>query len=410
MSVFHNAKNKIRNIRRTIEGLLDGDFPLSSGQRALEKLDDVFAELEKRLTRAGKLQDQDSIAQVAVNINVKVYQVLPILGFILRSTNVRNAFELVDPLQTLATATLQGSPQLLLSSEWDYVPFAYPQSLQDLKSFVLIGLPASEAASALLIPLAGHELGHAVWRNLGLEGPAAATLQVRCEDLYTNDMEGFKRQFPNYDETDIEYRELLPDAIAQSVELAVFQAEELFCDLFAYAIFGVSYVHAFAYILAPGAGGVRRSRYPSYKTRIKAMSGIAKSEGDTLPDDASLGFSNELETSNTQERFIIKKAEQSVSEIIQGLWTNISTIIKDSKIPRPNGSLSLRHLKDFKNRIPARDPACLGDIINAGWVYYSELQHSRLAPEQVSEKADHLNEMMLKSVEVLEFTRRTATT
>ena len=122
MSVFHNAKNKIRNIRRTIEGLLDGDFPLSSGQRALEKLDDVFAELEKRLTRAGKLQDHDLTAQVADNINVKVYQVLPILGFILRSTNVRNAFELVDPLQTLATAALQGSPQLLLSSEWDYVP------------------------------------------------------------------------------------------------------------------------------------------------------------------------------------------------------------------------------------------------------------------------------------------------
>ena len=155
-------------------------------------------------------------------------------------------------------------------------------------------------------------MGHAAWRNLGLEGPAAATLQVRCEDS-TEDKEGFKRQFPNYDETDIEYRELLPDAIAQSVELAVFQAEELFCDLFAYAIFGVSYVHAFAYILAPGAGGVRRSRYPSYKTRIKTMSGIAKTEGDTLPEVFFSGFSNELESSNTQERFIIKMAEQSVS-------------------------------------------------------------------------------------------------
>jgi hypothetical protein len=159
MSLFYSAKNKIRNIRRTIEELLDGDFPLNSGQRALERLDNVFAELEKRLTRAGKLRDQDSIAQVANNINVKVYQVLPILGFILRSTNVRNAFELVDPLQAIATAALQGNPQLLLSSEWDYVPFAYPQSLEDLKSFVLIGLPASEAGSALLIPLAGHELG-----------------------------------------------------------------------------------------------------------------------------------------------------------------------------------------------------------------------------------------------------------
>src|SRR5262249_36056001 len=161
--------------------------------------------------------------------------VLPILGFILRSTNVRNAFELLDPLQVLADATLQGKPQLLLSSEWDYVPFAYPQSLDDLKSFVLIGLPASEAASALLVPLAGHELGHAVWRNRGIEGGAHATLQYRCEELYKRNFEEFKRQFPDYDANDMVHKELLPEAIAQSVEYAVFQAEELFCDLFAYA-------------------------------------------------------------------------------------------------------------------------------------------------------------------------------
>jgi hypothetical protein len=160
-------------------------------------------------------------------------------------------------------------------------------------------------------------------------------------------------------------------------------------------------------ILAPGAGGARRSRYPSYKTRIKVISDIAMSEGETLPDDASLGFSNELETSNPQERFLIRMAEDSVAEVTQGLWTSISTIIKKNKIQRPNGSFSLRHLKDFKNRIPAHDPACLGDIINAGWKYYSELQELRLSPDEVAEKADHLNEMMLKSLEVLEFTRRT---
>jgi hypothetical protein len=83
---------------------------------------------------------------------------------------VRNAFELLDPLQSIVDEVLQGRPELLLSSEWDYVPFAYPQSLDDLRSFVLIGLPASEAASALLLPLAGHEIGHAVWRNLGIGG------------------------------------------------------------------------------------------------------------------------------------------------------------------------------------------------------------------------------------------------
>ncbi|WP_289465076.1 hypothetical protein, partial [Klebsiella pneumoniae] len=89
-------------------------------------------------------------------------------------------------------------PQLLLSSEWDYVPFAYPQSLEDLRSFVLIGLPASEAATALLLPLAGHELGHAVWKNRGIEGSTHATLQTRCEGLFNKDMGEFQKQFPDY--------------------------------------------------------------------------------------------------------------------------------------------------------------------------------------------------------------------
>src|SRR6266436_8682470 len=160
MSLFYSSKHKIRNIQRTIDGLLDGDFPLSSGRRALEKLRESFASLEAKLTRAHRLKDEDSISQLADHVNVKIYQVLPVLGFILRSTNIRNAFEILDPLQSLALSTLQGRPHLLLSSEWDFVPFAYPQSLDDLRNFVLIGLPASEAASALLVPLAGHELGH----------------------------------------------------------------------------------------------------------------------------------------------------------------------------------------------------------------------------------------------------------
>src|SRR4029077_19952142 len=124
-------------------------------------------------------------------------------------------------------------PQLIFSSEWDYVPFAYPQSLEDLKSFVLIGMPASDAASALLMPLAGHELGHAVWRNRGFEGGIVATLQHHCEELYDNNIDRFRQVFPDYKPSDIVGRQVLPVAIAESVEYAVRQAEEPFCDLFA---------------------------------------------------------------------------------------------------------------------------------------------------------------------------------
>ncbi len=254
MSLYHNSKHKLRNVYRTIDALLDGDFPISSGKNALSRLREVFEDQENKLDRARKIRDDKTERQIANIINGKIYLSLPILGFIIRSTNVRNAFELLAPLQYIADAILQGKPQVLLSSEWDYVPFAYPQSLEDLKSFVLIGLPASEAATALLVPLAGHELGHAVWRNRGIGGSAHATLQARCEQLFNKNSEEFKKYFPAYNPNDMIAKEILPEAIAEFVEIAVFQAEELFCDMFAYALFGESYLYAFAYILAPGRG------------------------------------------------------------------------------------------------------------------------------------------------------------
>ena len=91
-------------------------------------------------------------------------QYTPILGFILRSTNIRNAFEARGPLVRLAQKLLSKNTKLIVSSEWQYSPFVHPP-IQDLKNFVLIGLPAPESSNPLIIPLAGHELGHAVLRT-----------------------------------------------------------------------------------------------------------------------------------------------------------------------------------------------------------------------------------------------------
>jgi len=384
---------------------LEGDFPITSGKNALLKLRDVFFELEKQLVRAGHIKGSAALVQIADTINLKVLQVLPILGFILRSTNVRNAFEVLEPLQTIADAALQGTPQLLLSSEWDYVPFAYPQSLDDLKSFVLIGLPASEAGSALLLPLAAHELGHAVWRHLGIDGSAGTTLQLRCEKLYEQEQETFKKVFPDYNPTDMLSMDVLPDAIARSVEYAVRQSEELFCDMFAYAAFGVSYLYAFAYILAPG-GEHRDADYPLFSTRISVLLEIAKNEGDVLPTAAELNFGSETRRGDGRHQFIVRKAEESVSGITSALWEKVLEIFQKSDLQRPNRDLADRHLHQFRIGIPAHEPACLGDIINAGWLRHAEILKEAKSSRKVSEGLDHLNELLLKTVEVLEYRRR----
>lgn len=408
MNLAQNSKHKVRNVQRTIGEILNGDFPFSSGRKALEKLQSVFASLEKNLDRAIRLKDDANISSVAENINLKTLQVLPILGFILRSTNVRNAFELIEPLQYIADSAMQGSPRLILSSEWDYIPFAYPQSLEDLKSYVLIGLPASEAASALLMPLAGHELGHAVWRNRGLSGPLQATLSFHVESLFEQNFAEFKRTFSDYDEADVFQRTILEHAKDEALEFAELQAEELFCDLFAFALFGASYLEAFVFILAPGNTGYRSGKCPTYAKRIAVLQEIAKQEGVVLPAGAQQQFRGLQRGADERHRFLVKIADETVTKIVTGLWDQVLEVVQVGNIARPNDATMLRHLKDLRLGVPMCQPQCLGDVINAGWARHGEIVASIRNENELYEELDRLNEILLKAIEVLEFHRRTS--
>ena len=75
--VFY-SKQKLRNVYRTIDALLDGDFPINSGKDALNKLRQVFEEQEKKIDRAHRLSDDKTEKQISNIINVKIYQALPI--------------------------------------------------------------------------------------------------------------------------------------------------------------------------------------------------------------------------------------------------------------------------------------------------------------------------------------------
>ena len=80
MSLVYNSKHKLRNVRRAIDAVLNGDMPFAAGRKALLRLLKAFEPLEKNLDRAVRLKDVDNITAVANNINVKILEVLPILG------------------------------------------------------------------------------------------------------------------------------------------------------------------------------------------------------------------------------------------------------------------------------------------------------------------------------------------
>ncbi len=406
-NLYYDAKTKLYNVKTTVKTLLAGDFPITSGERALRSLFRVFEDLEKKLDRAHATKLEESIKLYASLINVKIFQVLPILGFILRSTNVRNTFELLEPFQVIAGDCLEGLPQVIISAEWDYVPFAYPQNIEDLQSFVLIGMPASEVNNSLLTPLAGHELGHAVWRNRSIGGAVNTTLQLRCEDLYQSEMSEFKKLFPEYRADDLHRKEVLPEAIETSLNYANSQAEEIFCDMFAYALFGESYLYAFAYVLAPGNGRGPTPKYPTYATRIGTLESIAKTEGVVLPSLGMLGLSDDKHRGRPNDRFIIRMAERSVEHILPGLWSKVMEIIAKKKVCRPTASSAVKHLSEMRLGTPAHTPRCLGDITNAGWMHYIQHRESAKTHPELIEKSANLNELILKTIEVMEFRRRT---
>jgi hypothetical protein len=233
------------------------------------------------------------------------------------------------------------------------------------------------------------------------------TLEAHIEILFEADMPTFRKVYFDYDPTDVFKREMLPDSKSQALEFAEYQAEEIFCDLFAYALFGVSYVHAFAFILAPSVGGRYRSgKYPTYAKRLQVISSVANKEGIPLPDHQQLNFSQDLRGFDDRHRFNVKIADEAASIIAPALWDKVLQVVQKNSITRPVVDNAVRHLNDLRLGIPMSKPVCLGDIINAGWMRYEEIVKSQKFVE-VSDELDRLNEVLLKTIEVSEYRRRT---
>ena len=139
--------NRINAIVEEIERLRQLEFPYKSSKDALEIFGKKFKDNQRVLIQL-KTADpppSDLVSSNACKISLTdIYLYLPIIGFILHSTDVKNAFETYGPLLRLFRKLLQENAKLILSSEWDHSPFVYPQ-LPILPDFVLIGLPAQES-------------------------------------------------------------------------------------------------------------------------------------------------------------------------------------------------------------------------------------------------------------------------
>lgn len=199
----------------------------------------------------------------------------------------------------------------------------------------------------------------------------------------------------------------MPEAISESSNYAGFQAEELFCDLFAFACFGASYLRAFAYILAPGEG-ICDARYPTHSTRVSVIRNFAGSEQSSLPDFGKLGFRPDGRRGDARHQFIVRMAEAAVADVTNDLWNFVLTIVERAPLTRPRAEQADLHAQNLAVGIPSPKVECVGDVINAGWQRYDDIVEKEKTAKEVSDKLFQLNEILLKTIEVIEFQNRVA--
>ena len=343
-----------------------------------------------------------------------LFDYLPLLGFILRSTNVRNTFEVFAPLLDLIRDVLDGknpssrTTRLILSSEWDFSPLMFDQ-IPNLPNFVFIGLPASESANPLLIPLAGHELGHSVWAKQRLRSQIEQDIHQAILAGIKTDWNEFQTVFNvpvQIQQTELANNLFLVQTWEPILASALGQTEETFCDFIGLRLFGESYLHSFAYLLSPSHSGERSPQYPSMKTRVRNLVAAANSYGITCPNGYVDEFEDDLPASPSEtKRFRLKIADQALARMIDTI------VRKADEIVRQSGTVLSSHeeIERIRNRfsfvVPAENCKCLADVINAGWRVFLDPTFWNTIPQIFDRRASIIKELALKTIEVFQIER-----
>lgn len=250
MLIIDYAKQRVSSVIKEIDRLRQSEFPYRASRDCLNELKEIF---NRRLFALETAPPGSASARNECTVSLfNLFVYLPILGFILRSTNARNTFEAYGPLLQLGQRILGKGNNLILSSEWDYSPYVY-KSIADLPAFTLIGLPASESSNPLLVPLAGHELGHSIW--------ASERTLLKFDEIVKNSvLQEIDKRWSEYSEV-YPYQEKGDMWTGKTAEIphlwAMLQMEEIFCDFVGLRLFAESFLHALTYLMSPRLPGER---------------------------------------------------------------------------------------------------------------------------------------------------------
>jgi hypothetical protein len=410
-TTLNHAIDRLRAFLDELSHVAESEFPYIDSKEALTLLQGRFQDRLVRLQGLDAKSNPAVVRQECALALQALFIYLPLLGFILRSTNVRNAFEGFGPLLRLSrnfldtAGSAHSATRLLLSSEWDYSPLSYPE-IPELPGFVLIGLPASESSNPLLIPLAGHELGHAKWVKANLESTIRPKVFDEAAAVVASRWSDFQQCFnppssgrPADLTTDLYLLGMWQDSVAW----ALLQTEETFCDCVALGIFGRAYLEAFSYLLAPSHLGTRTVTYPPTKSRVTNLLEAATAYGVDAPADYALGFDDEPQPSLSQaDRFRLEVADEALTRMIPFIVGLVADLLKQANIKLPEESEVARIVGRYRLVVPAETTASLPAILNAAWRVTNDAEFWKDVPQISANKRHVLKELVLKNAEIFE--------
>jgi hypothetical protein len=404
MRIVDYTRARIAAALEEVDRLLQSDFPSQHPKDAIDILQSRFTKRASVLNKIGP-NVPPHVLQTECSASLEqLFVYVPILGFILRSTNVRNGFEAYGPLLRLAECLMGYQTKLIVSSEWEFSPFVY-RSITDLPGFVLIGLPATESSNPLVIPLAGHELGHSMWETNKLAGHFNSRIrQSILSEITDKKWNEYERLFPQYKKDDLDGNWLGELTWEPASKWCLLQAEEMFCDFLGVRLFAESYLYAFAYLIAPGTGGERSVGYPNIKRRVSHLIAAADVLGVTIPPGFADGFMPETEPVNPTTAFLVSIADTVTTECASDLLKKAQELADSKVAPARSAECLNRIAEGFKQFVvPTAESEALVDITCAGWKCYLDTQlwdHIR----QIERKdwGRVLRDLIYKSMEVSE--------
>lgn len=394
-----SARRRLASFIEQIAELKSSNFPHDDGERALELIHVHFMELAREVAEIDDDTRADLVDRWCVNVTAQVANSIVILGLILRSTNVRNPFELHYALAETVRKYIGDDVRVLVSSEWTYTPFTWPMNFDILPAFVIIGTPASESSNALVAPLAGHEIGHTAWRRFsdiaeavakGVGPAVEAELARRAEQQLLDELKigPLGRRV----------------AIERCAEHASKQIEEIFCDLFGLYLFGSAYLDAYDYLVAPG-NIFATLDYPSDGRRIKILSVTAAEWG--IPVARVFDYRWTTSPPHPDQPILDVIVTAVVEQLVPIVRDMLFSEMGKRGLDLPNAAVVDLVHEAFGRAEPYDGRATLAEIVIAGWRRLWDV--GGLSGPGDRDELHVLNDLMLKTIEVTEYRERTDT-